>query len=99
MKTFLLIALIFTILIGGLLFYRDGYVKRKIRKMAAHRYQIVAPLIQKLNARDDISKLEVLAMVKDPALRHGVFHVLNAYNRGDLFPSEFLTHEKGAEGL
>ena len=99
MKAFLLSAFVIVILVGGILLYRDGYVKRKIRKLAASRYQIVAPLIQKLNARHDISKLEVLTMVKDPALRHGVFHVLNAYNRSDLFPTEFLTNEKGAEGL
>jgi len=99
MKTFLLSALLLVILVGGILLFRDGYIKRKIRKLAASRYQIVAPLIQKLDARDDISKLEVLTMVRNPALRHGVFHVLNAYNRSDLFPDEFLTHEKGAEGL
>jgi len=99
MKTFLLSALLLVILVGGILLYRDGYIKRKIRKLAANRYQIVAPLIQKLDARHDISKLEVLTMVRDPALRHGVFHVLDAYNRSDLFPIEFLTHEKGAEGL
>lgn len=99
MKTFLLCAFVLVILLGSILLFRDSYVKRKIQKLAAHRYQIVTPLIQKLNAQDAISKHEVLTMVQDPALRHGVFHVLAAYSRSDLFPTEFFTHEKGAEGL
>jgi hypothetical protein len=99
MKTFLLCAFVLIILVGIILFYRDSYVKRKIRKLAVERYSIVAPLIQKLNAGIAISKLEVHTMAQDPALRHAVFHVLSAYNRSDLFPADFLTYEKAAEGL
>jgi len=79
--------------------YRDSYVKRKFRKQITERYGIVAPLIQKLDAGHSITKAEVLTMVKDPALRHGVFRVLEAYKRNDLFPSEYFTREKGAEGF
>lgn len=99
MKTILLSALVIILLAGVLLFYRDSYVKRKIRKLAAFRYQAVSPLIQKLDSKEGITSMEVLKMVKDPSLRHGVFRVLETYNRLDLFPAEFFTHERGAEGF
>lgn len=98
MKTILISALILIVLVGGALLYRDHYIKRKLRKLAAQRYQVVAPLIQKLDSREGISKLEVYDMVTDPALRHGVYRVLEVYQRKDLFPAEFFTREKGAEG-
>ncbi len=79
--------------------YRDSYIKRKIRKQVTLRYSIVEPLIKKLDSKENITKLEVLTMVKDPALRHGVFRVLEAYSRNDLFPEEYYTREKGAEGF
>jgi hypothetical protein len=99
MKTILISALVLILLAGAILFYRDHYVKRKVRKLAAQRYQVVSPLIQKLDSKEGISSMEVLTMVKDPSLRHGVFRVLEAYNRNDLFPAEFLTRERGAEGF
>jgi hypothetical protein len=79
--------------------FRDGYIKRKYRKLATHRYNIVAPIIQKLDAKEDVTQSEVLVMVKDPSLRHGVFRILEKYKRTDLFPHEYFTREKGAEGF
>ncbi len=87
------------LLASGVMLYRDSYVKRKFRKQATQRYSIVSPLIQKLNSNQGINRSEVLIMVKDPALRHGVFRVLEAYNRKDLFPVEYFTREKGAEAF
>ena len=99
MKTILLSVLIILLLAGGIMLWREGYVKRKLKKLVTERYNVVAPLIHKLESKEGITKLEVLAMVQDPALRHGVYRVLKAYNRNDLFPVEFFTREKGAEGF
>ena len=79
--------------------YRYSYIKLKFRKQIAHRYDVVAPLIQKLDSKEGITKSEVRVMVKDPSLRHGVFRVLEAYSRNDLFPVEYFTREKAAEGF
>ena len=99
MKTILISVFILILLAGGIMLYRYSYVKRKFRKQATQRYSIVSPLIQKLNSNQRITRSEVLIMVEDPALRHGVFRVLEAYNRNDLFPAEYFTREKGAEGF
>lgn len=99
MKTILISAFILILLAGAALFWRDNYIKRKSRKLAAQRYQVVSPLIKKLESNEGVSRLEVQVMVQDPSLRHGVFRVLEAYHRNELFPVEFFTREKGAEGF
>jgi len=99
MKTFLFSVLIFLILAAGVMIYRYSYVKLRFRKQIAHRYNVVAPLILKLDSKEGITKSEVRIMVQDPSLRHGVFRVLEAYSRNDLFPVEYFTREKAAEGF
>ena len=99
MKTILIGTLIIVLLVAGAVVFRDGYIKRKVRKLANRQYHIVAPLIQKLNVQQSVSKLEVLTMVKDPALRFAVYRILQEYKRNDLFPLEYFTRIKGAEGF
>lgn len=53
----------------------------------------------KLASGLEISSEEVLTMVKSPSLRHAVFRILEVYNRKELFPADYFTHEKGAEGF
>lgn len=99
MKTILIGALVLILLVAGVFLYRDYFVKRKFKKLAEAKYQIVAPLLQKLAAKELVAKDEILVMAKDPALRHGVFRALETYNQSHLFPVEYLTREKGAEGF
>jgi hypothetical protein len=97
MKTMLICALILILLAGGIMLYRDGYVKRRVRKQVERQYHIVAPLIKKLDSQLVVSKSELLMMVSDPALRFAVYCVLKVYKRIDLFPLEYFNREKGAE--
>lgn len=97
MKTILICALVLILLAGGIMLYRDDYVKRKVKKQVDRQYHIVTPLIQKLDSQSVITKSDVLILVRDPSLRFAVYRVLQIYKRIDLFPSEYNNREKGAE--
>lgn len=99
MKTLLISALILVVLAAGIMMYRDHYVKRKFRKMAEQKYEVVAPLIKKLASNETVTEDEILIMAKNPAIRHGVFRALELYSRSSLFPAMYFTREKGAEGF
>lgn len=99
MKTVLMSLLVIVLLALGVIVLREGYIRLKVRKLASRQYDLVAPLIQKLNTRKNISKPDVLTLVKDPALRFAVYRILQAHKRTDLFPSEYFTRVKGAEGF
>jgi len=99
MKTILISALILVVLAAGIMMFRDNYVKRKFRKMAEQKFEVVAPLMKKLASNEAVSEDEILIMAKNPALRHGVFRALEVYNKGNLFPAAYFTREKGAEGF
>lgn len=99
MKMILIGTLMLVLLPAVVMLYNDYYVKRKFRKLASQKYKIVEPLMQKLASKESVTEMEILRMVKDPSLRHAVFRTLEAYNRNDLFPSGYYTHEKGAESF
>jgi len=98
MKIILISALVLILLAAGMLMFRDHYVKWKFRMMAARKYEVVSPLIKRLASNEVVTQVEILQLAKDPALRHGVFRALAIYNQSALFPIEYHTREKGAEG-
>jgi hypothetical protein len=87
------------LLVGGILLYKDYYVNRKLRRLAAQKYRRFEPLIRKLDAKAAVTENEILLMAQDPSLRHAMFGILHEYGRENLFPSEYLTQEKGAESF
>jgi hypothetical protein len=99
MKTIFFGIFVLIFIVGAILLYKDLYVKRKLRRLVLAKYQVVEPLMVKLATKKDVSETEILTMVKDPSLRHGVFRTLESYQKLDLFPAEFLNQEKGAECL
>jgi hypothetical protein len=99
MKTISISALVLALITAVVLLSRDIYVKQKLQKLANQKYEMLIPLIEKLESKEEINKQEMLAMVKDPSLRCSVYRVLKEYNQTDLFPAEYYTFEKGAEGF
>ena len=95
------------ILIGTLVFiffaeaaflYREFYIRKKFKKLSSNKYKRVEPLLRKLAANEEIPAADLLRIAKDPSLRCGLFKMLYAYNKSELFPTAYLTIEKGAEG-
>jgi len=99
MKTILIGALVLIVVPLAVLLLNDYYVKRKFRKLAVQKYKVVEPLMRKLSLKEAITEVEILMMAKDPSIRNAVFRTLDAYNRKDLFPTKYFTHEKGAESF
>jgi hypothetical protein len=97
MKSFLIGLLVVALAIGGTFFYRDYYLKRKFRKLSEQKYKTIAPLMIKVTAQVEVAESEFLKAAGDPSLRHALFSALSACQRGDLFPTAYLTIEKGAE--
>ncbi len=99
MKAILIGILVLTLLIGAGWLYRDFYIKREVRKLAFKKYEIIEPVIKKLASKEHVSETEIMILAKNPSLRNGVFRALDTYERKDLFPSEYSTHEKAAESF
>jgi hypothetical protein len=99
MDIVLLCLLVFALLAGAVLLYRDYYVKRNFTKLAVEKYKVVEPLIVKLNSGVAINPNEILTLVKDASLRHAVFRVLEDHNSTNMFPADYFTCEKGAESF
>jgi hypothetical protein len=99
MKTILIIMVLFSLLFGVLVLYKEYYIRRKYQKLIAHKYNVVKPLVRKLALKESIAREEIFIMAKDPSLRQAVFRILEAYNSIYLFPSEYFTIEKGAESF
>jgi hypothetical protein len=99
METILFFIVTVILLAGGVLLFRDYYVARKFRSLTSKKYKIVDPLMQKLASNEALSETEVVALVKDPSLRHIVFRLLDAYNMPAVFPSEYMTIENAAESF
>jgi hypothetical protein len=91
------ILVVFVLVAGGTLLYRNYFVLWKSNSQLRRKFIVLAPLLAKLNAQETISAGEVLAIVVIPALRHALFRMLEDFGRVDLFPTEYLTREKGAE--
>lgn len=99
MNTILAGILALTVTIGIILAGWYLYLRFRFRKVIALRYQVIAPFISKLDRRETIHRAEVEVLVRDSLLRHAIYRALEAYGRLELFPADFLTIEKGAEGL
>ncbi len=82
----------------GALLYREFYIRSKFKRLAEKKYKQIEELLRMLNADEPIDSKDLLRLAQDPSLRCGLFKMLSAYNKHDLFPNEYLTIEKGAEG-
>lgn len=91
--------LVLSLMIVVVLLCKDYYVNRKFWKLAAHKYRIFEPLIQKLRLGQEVNENEILSLAEDPSTRIALFGILEAHNRKDLFPTEYFNREKGAEGF
>jgi hypothetical protein len=72
-------------------------MKRKVRKLSEQKYQIVAPIVQRIVGGEVVPESEVLGLAQDSSFRHLLFSALASCHRADLFPAAYLTFEKGAE--
>jgi hypothetical protein len=99
MKLILLGILVLTFLTVVIVFFNDYLVKRKFRKFIERKYQEVYPLKHKLDSKEPITAAEIMNLLKQPGLRQAIYQLLTNYNRRDMFPSEYFTHEKGAESF
>ena len=97
MKTLFIGLLITLLLIGGVLANWHYYVRRKSLKLAKQKYDLIRPLILKLNAGEMPSREEIATLAQQPSLRAIVFEMLNIHKQNDLFPAEYYTLEKSAE--
>jgi hypothetical protein len=73
------------------------YVKIKLRKFAIRKLKRIEPLLKKLESKSGIEESEIIEMAKDPAFRLALYRALEAYNLINLFPTSYLTRERGAE--
>ena len=99
MKTILIGIFAFILLFGFILLGWYYYLRWRFRQTITAKYYFIAPLIAKLARGDTISKEEVEMMVQNGSVTHAAYRALKAYGRLDLFPSDFLTIEKGAESF
>jgi hypothetical protein len=99
MENSLLATFIFVLLISGVWLYRDLYLCYRANSAVVQKLKMVGPLIRKLASKEIISDDEILTLAKDPALRCGIFRVLDAYGQNQLFPGKYLTQEKAAESF
>jgi len=97
MKTIVIGAFAFILIAGIFLLAWHRSLRRRYSKTIAERCRAINPLIDKLARHESISRSEVEMMVSNAALRSGIHRVLATYSRLDLFPTELLTIEKGAE--
>ena len=79
--------------------YRVFYVKRKSRQLTEMKLRHFDGLIQKLKAKENIHKEDVLVLAQNPATRHALFGLLDGFGRMDVFPQDFFTLEKSAESF
>jgi hypothetical protein len=98
MKALLIGLFVVILAIGGAFFYWNYYVTLKSRKLSDEKYRMVAPLIQKVRKNEKIEASEIIELARNPSLRHGLYVLLKACERLDLFPTDYMTYEKGAEG-
>lgn len=98
-KAGLSLILISAVLSGVWLLYNYFYVRRRSRRVADRKYDVLKPLIQKITSNKDIKSQEITALVQDVSLRYVVYLMLCEHNRQHLFPAEYFTREKAAESF
>jgi hypothetical protein len=100
MTTTLTVIFVITLALGIILPGWYHYLRWRYRKVIAEKYQIIAPLIEKLARKETVSPTEVELMIRDaPTLRYAAYRTLEAYGHLDLFPARFLTLESSAESF
>ena len=99
MKTILIGTLVFILIVGIALLGWYYLLRQRYRKTIAKKYHIIAPLIEKLARKEKIAKTDVESMVRNATLRYATYHALEAYGRMELFPSDYLSIESGAESF
>jgi len=97
-KVSLFLVVVTVIMAGIWLLYRY-YVRHRFRKLTDNKHGILGPVMQKLAANKTVKSMEIESLVKDASMRYSVYLMLCEHNREDLFPVEYLTHEKGAESF
>jgi len=90
--------LVLIFLMEATLLYREFYIRKKFKILATKKYNRVAPLLRKLDANENIPEVDLMKIAEDPSLRCGLFKMLDAYHKNEIFPATYLTIEKGAEG-
>lgn len=95
----LFLLIIIAVLSGIWLVYNHYYVRRKFHRLADSKYDVLNPVMQKITSNKTIKDTEILSLVQNASLRYLVYLMLCEYNRQDLFPAEYLTHEKAAESF
>jgi len=95
----LFLLIIIAVLSGIWLLYNHYYVRRKFNRLADSKYHVLNPVMQKITSNKTIKDTEILSLVQNASLRYLVYLMLCEYNRQDLFPAEYLTHEKAAESF
>jgi hypothetical protein len=83
--------------IAGFVFYRNWKVNGQSQKLASERFERIKPLLEKFDGRQNISVDEVKPFAFGLGTRETTYELLKEKDRLDLFPSELLTIEKGAE--
>jgi hypothetical protein len=78
--------------------YRDVYLPRQVWKLAKRKFSVVDALMKKLTREESVSGDEIMMLAKDPALRCGLFHVLESTGTLGLFPAEYYSQSQAAEG-
>jgi hypothetical protein len=86
-------------LIGCLWVFRGFYLNRFVNSIALQKFKVIEPLMLKLASNVLVADDEILKLVQNPSLRCGVLRVLESYEKTELFPKQYLTQEKGAEGF
>jgi hypothetical protein len=98
MKAILIGTIVFIFLAEAALLYREFYIRRKFRKLSITKYKKIEPLHRKLAEDAEIAEAELSKIAEDPSLRCGLFRMLDAYDKNEIFPAAYFTIEKGAEG-
>lgn len=97
MNILVVILVVFVLVAGGTLLYRNYYVVWKSNNQLRRKFLALSPLLAKLKTQQAIDSIEVLEIVVIPGLRHALFRMLEDFGKTDLFPAEYLSREKGAE--
>lgn len=77
--------------------YRYFAFKNESARTHKLRFERLEPIVVKLENGDELSTDEVLKYAKDNKTREMTFQLLAEHNKTELFPTEFLSIESGAE--
>ncbi|MFZ6010371.1 MAG: hypothetical protein ACOYXT_08470 [Bacteroidota bacterium] len=99
MKIIATVILGFLLLATAFMVLKSYYLRRKVMKIVAKKYEALKPLIDKFASGHPVTGGEILALSKNPSLRLGVYRILKNYKQEKLFPPEYFTRQWGAESF